>query len=205
MYSESNKYLEIIKNHAPGLVGEKNIFHGAVCIPLIKNGEDFDILFEVRSEKIPDQPGDICLPGGGIEKGETPKEAAVRESCEELLISENQLEIIGEADVFHTEHVIIYPYVGILSDYKNTFSDDEVGEVFRVPLKFFMETEPERFDVKTMLKPADNFPYDRISGGRNYQWRERTSTQFFYLYDNKNIWGLTAKIITAFCDTLKGI
>ena len=77
------------------------------------------------------------------------------------------------------------------------FSTDEVEAVFRVPLQFFLETEPEVYYTRMKVIPGEDFPYDRIYGGRNYGWRERREEIFFYQYKQYNIWGMTAKMIEA--------
>lgn len=53
----------------------------SVMILLNKVGENINIIFEVRALTLKNQPGDVCLPGGKIEKGESPLEAALRENC----------------------------------------------------------------------------------------------------------------------------
>ncbi len=58
----------------------------AVMIPLIKENDGYHILFEVRSNKLSQQPGEICFPGGRREQDETSMETSIRETCEELLI-----------------------------------------------------------------------------------------------------------------------
>lgn len=72
----------------------------AVMIPLIKKNDGYHILFEVRSNKLSQQPGEICFPGGRREHDETSMEASIRETCEELLISESRLIV---ADFMHLE------------------------------------------------------------------------------------------------------
>ena len=191
-----------IKEHTPKLIGEDRFFKAAVCIALLESGDDYDILFEVRSSQIPDQPGDVCLPGGAVEPGETYEEAAVRETCEELLIKPEQVRIIGPSDILHVRSTIIYPYAGILSDYQGTFSEAEVEEVFRVPLNFFRETVPDKYMVEAMAQPGEDFPYELIQGGRNYKWRVMKTEELFYQYEGHVIWGLTARMIHAFCQLL---
>ena len=194
--------LNKIKTHEPRLIGEEDFFKAAVLIALIENGEDYDVLFEVRSNQIPDQPGDVCFPGGAVEPGESFDEAAVRETCEELLIQPEQIRIIGASDIMHIRNTMIYPYVGILTDYRDSFSEDEVAEVFRVPLKFFLETEPDKYVVDAMAQPEENFPYELIQGGRNYKWRVMHTEELFYQYEGHVIWGLTARMLAAFLKLL---
>ena len=194
--------LDIFKRRRPKLIGEDKIFRSAVCIPLIEKCGSFEILFEVRSSSIPDQPGDICLPGGAIEKGETPQKAALRELCEEILVREDQFEVIGPSDIFHTESLITYTYVGILKDYSGTHNE-EAAEVFTVPLDFFLKSKPEIYPVHYDVVPGEDFPYERINGGKNYNWRGRNTCQLFYQYENRCIWGLTAKLIHAFIQIIK--
>lgn len=194
---------ETIKNHTPSLIGLDEVYHGAVCIPLIREGSDHNILFQVRSETIKGQPGDVCFPGGRVEEGESPEEAAIRECCEELLISREQIRIIGASDVFHRETTIIYPYVAELTDYNGTFSSAEVSRVFSVPLTFFLNTEPQRFSVNSRIQPGEDFPYERIKGGKNYKWRNRSFDELFYEYEGTTIWGLTARIIYSFARIIR--
>lgn len=123
--------------------------------------------------------------------------------CEELLVIPEQLTILGATDILHNRNLIIYPYVGILSDYKDTFHTDEVSEVFRVPLSFFLQTQPERHYVDVVMQPEEGFPYHLIQGGRNYQWRTSKTEELFYQYEGHVIWGLTARIIREFCEIIK--
>lgn len=194
--------LSTIKNRTPKLIGEKDFFKAAVLIALIESGDDYDVLFEVRSNQIPDQPGDVCFPGGAVEPGESYEAAAVRETCEELLISPEQIRIIAPSDILHVRNMIIYPYVGLLTDYQGSYSPKEVAEVFRVPLSFFRETEPDRYYVEAMAQPGDDFPYELIQGGRKYKWRVMKTEELFYQYEGHVIWGLTARMLHAFCEIL---
>ena len=195
--------IELFKYHKPRLIGEEQFFKAAVCISLLPQTAGYDILFEVRSNDIPDQPGDICLPGGSLEEGESYEQAAIRETCEELLIQPEQLTILGPSDVMHSGNTLICPYVGIVHNYQGTFRKAEVAEVFRVPLSFFLETEPAKYEIDGIVQPGKDFPYELINGGKNYKWRSRKTVELFYQYDNHVIWGLTARIIRSFSEIIK--
>lgn len=197
------KDLEFLRQHQPTVIGLPESKKAAVCIPLIETESGYDILFEVRSAEIDSQPGDICLPGGSVESGETTREAALREMQEELLVSSEQIEVLGLMDLFGggTGRLYVYPYAVYLKDYDGTYSTDEVAEVFRVPLDFFLENEPEVYHTVMKVIPEEGFPFERIHGGRAYGWRERREEILFYQYGKYTIWGMTAKIIHAFAGT----
>ena len=192
--------LEIFKNRTPRLIGEDKAFKAAVCIALIETADDYDIVFEVRSGRNPRQPGDVCLPGGGVEKGESYQEAAIRETCEELLIKPDQIKIIGASDILYSKNMLVYPYVGILTGYEGTFNENEVAETFRVPIRFFREAQPKQFVYESATRPGDDFPFELIPGGRSYQWHVQKTEEYFYEYEGHVIWGLTARIIRAFLE-----
>ncbi len=54
-----------------------------------------DIFLVQRSPDLSHHPGQIALPGGGIDPGETPEAAAVRETEEETGVSPACIEVIG--------------------------------------------------------------------------------------------------------------
>ncbi len=197
--------LDFLRQHQPSLIGLKEARKAAVCIPLIDTEEGYHILFEVRSSDIAMQPGDICFPGGGMKKGETPWETAVREIKEELLIREDQIEQLGLMDVFGgvNGRLYVYPFAILLKGYQNTFSLQEVERVFEVPLSWFVQQEPEVYDVKMEVVIDDDFPYDRIYGGKEYQWRKRREDVLFYQYGEYTIWGMTAKMLHSFVEVYK--
>ena len=69
----------------------------AVLIPFVTTEEGKALLLEVRSQLVK-QPGEICFPGGRVEAGETPAETAVRETCEELGLKPEDIEVISEPE-----------------------------------------------------------------------------------------------------------
>lgn len=56
----------------------------AVMILLQPYEDTWAIPLTVRPNHLPDHPGQVCLPGGRLEPGETTQQAAEREFCEEL-------------------------------------------------------------------------------------------------------------------------
>lgn len=196
---------DILAHHTPTFIGMDQCHQAAVCIPLLKNASGgYDVLFEVRAATIAHQPGDVCLPGGMVEEGETPREAALRELQEELLLNKDQICYLGDMDKLYTgSRLIMYSFAAEVTEYQNTFSPAEVDEVFHVPLEFFLHTEPKCYITRARVEPGEDFPYDLICGGREYNWRSRKEDVCFYQYEGHVIWGLTAKVIRAFTEVVR--
>ena len=93
-------------------MGINEYFVSAVLLPILEIEEQKSILFEIRSEHLDRQPGEICFPGGKVEEGETPRETAVRETSEELGISPGSIDILGPLDILVAPlGTVIYPYI----------------------------------------------------------------------------------------------
>jgi len=194
--------LEKLRGRTPGIILQEGCRRSAVLIPLIKEVDGIYVLFEKRSEKIGRQPGDICFPGGAVQEGEEPACAAVREACEELIIEPGQLDLICSCDVFHNASGIVYPFAAWLTGYSGSFSAEEVSETFKVPLDFFRNSDPVICTSKMVRVADDDFPYHLIHGGRDYKWPERTDKELFYIWNDRVIWGITARILKGFLDVL---
>lgn len=180
----------------PGIIGEEQFRKYAVLVPLIDTPNGICLLLEKRTKKLRSHPGEICFPGGKLELYESVQECAVRETVEELRINEKQIEILGPGDVFISPfNLIVYPFIGVIRDYQNTFSTDEVADILMVPLNFLRKQQPEHFESRLINQPPEDFPYERIPGGENYPWAKGIYDIFFYRYENQIIWGMTAHII----------
>lgn len=167
----------------------------AVLIPLAEKEGALHILFEVRQAGIR-QGGEICFPGGMIEEGETPMEAAARETAEELLIPSENVEILAP---MHTMSgpggAQIDSFLGVLHDYRGSYSRAEVDHVFTVPLDWFAQYTPRRSKGAMTVETAEDFPYDYIPGGKGYPWRKIPRTFYFYETQGGVIWGMTAELL----------
>ena len=181
----------------PEYVGENKNNSYAVLLPFIKEKEAF--LFEVRAATLAHQPGEVCLPGGKIEQGETPQHAAVRETCEELLLlKEKHVRIIAPLDVQFTPwQSTIFPFLGELQ-YEEGYNESEVQEVFTVPVSFFTSTKPQMLELTSSRIPKDPQNFYRALGIESYTWESMQETVPVYHYEGKIIWGLTARIMQNF-------
>jgi 8-oxo-dGTP pyrophosphatase MutT (NUDIX family) len=153
-------------------------------------------LFEKRSNKLRRQPGEICFPGGKLEPNESLMDCAIRETVEELKLQKEQITIIGIGDIYISPfNLMLHPFVGEIKDYRDTFSTDEVDDIIKVPLDYFLDHQPEIFVSKLINEPAEDFPYELIPGGAAYPWAKGNHEVMFYRYNDLTIWGMTAQII----------
>lgn len=178
----------------------------AVLIPFVEIDGEACILFEVRSDNVP-QPGEVCFPGGRMEPKERALDCALRETKEELGIPPHQIKVLGPFDVLHNyTNVTIYPYIGIVSNEalkKMELNSDEVKETFLVPVSFFTETEPFVYEYEVVPQIGDDFPYHMLDSADKYNWRRGRCTVPIFQYEDKVIWGITARILCHLLENLK--
>lgn len=195
----------------PYINGYQNMKRASVLIPIIKKDNSYEILFEVRSKTLRSQPNEIAFPGGKIEKGEDPQTACIRETCEEIGITPDDIEIISPLDLYiNHSNLIIHPFLGIIKEnvLKNGLENlpinkDEVDHIFSVPIKYLLESSPEEFENEVEVKVNENFPYSKIPNKENYKFAVGKYSTLFYEYKNYIIWGITAKILENFLNFLK--
>lgn len=183
----------------------------AVLIPLFNDSNDnrIKVMLTQRALDLDRQPGDFCFPGGHSENGETSEHTALRETFEETGINPKDVKILG-----HTDYIVsafgafVMPFLGKVKEsaVKNlNLSQDEVEKAIFVPLEFFMNTTPDLYTVEMKYSFPDNFPFDKIYGGKDYQWRKAVMDEYFYEYNGDVIWGITARMIKNLCNIIKDI
>ena len=188
----------------------------AVLIPLIEREDgSVDVLFETRAQELDAQPGEICFPGGAMEDGESPLETALRETCEEIGVAADDIEIIGQMDSLNNAGLQIDVFVGLLKGVTVsgedrpaerqtqrfsglTLSDAEVEDVFTIPLTFFLKNKPEVHYVRMVPDVPADFPYEKVGQGPDYPWRESRYSVLIYDWPGRYLWGMTAKIVERF-------
>ncbi len=203
-----NKLTEMLQLRKKGYLDISN--HFSVLLPLVYLEHELHILFEVRSQLLNNQPGEICFPGGRIEDNEEPIESAVRETMEELNISHKQIEILGELDTLTTPfNMVLYSFCGLLKDIDSIhtldFNKQEVASVFTVPVSELLKTPPISYPMSVVFDGKDGFPYHLIENGREYKWKSGNYPVHFFQYKDHVIWGLTAKILNSFLSIISDI
>ncbi|GAB7386868.1 CoA pyrophosphatase [Bacillaceae bacterium] len=196
-----------LQSHEPHVLGSEEYFKSAVLLPLVERDGQLHVLFEVRAKSLRRQPGEICFPGGKVDACDGSElDAAVRETCEELGVPRGAITPIAPLDFLVTPfNSIIYPFVGTIdAPGRIRPNPDEVAEVFYVPLAYFSTVKPERHDIKLVVQPPEDFPFHLIAKGKYYNWRTGHVPEYFYTYQGRVIWGLTARILHHFLALIGG-
>lgn len=187
--------------------------YASVLIPIVNVGDGYEILFEVRSQSIPIQPGEVCLPGGRLNENEInlPLEAAKRETEEELGLSEEKYKIFHSLSPIESPRGVIFPFAALVSRNFNidklNINPKEVESVFSVPIRYFIKNQPKIHKIKVKYIPDEDFPKELVPDEYHEVWKhENLYNVYFYQFENYPvIWGITARIIARFISELPSI
>ncbi len=160
------------------------IKHSSVLLLLFMENNEINACLIKRPAHMKHHAGQIGLPGGRIETGETAIETAMRETQEEIGITSDQIEILGSLSEIYVQvsGFQIHPFVGWINE-KPAFNinKNEVEKTISFPLRLLKniieETEIETF---TGLLKVPCFKFE-----------------------DEIIWGATAMILSEFYDTLQ--
>lgn len=141
----------------------------AVLIGVTERPEPTVILTQ-RTAALRAHAGQIAFPGGRIEEGEGPVEAALREAREEIGLDPETVAPVAFLDAYRT--TTGYRVVPVLATVRPPVSyvpdPAEVDEVFEVPLAFVMDPANHRTDSrewKGMMRRYHAIPF-----GPHYIW-----------------------------------
>ena len=161
----------------------------AVLLPLYEEEGHHNLLFIQRSNRVHDHKGQISFPGGAWEdEDETMQATALREAFEEVGLAEGDVEVLGALDEIVTigSNYLISPFVGVFPwPYNLRIDRWESDEAFGVPLAALLDP--------TCLREGR----DVLDG--------RPIASYFYHYQDRVIWGATARILHQFLDIVADI
>lgn len=188
--------------YQPQPLGVKRAY--AVLLPLVWADEEWQVLYQVRSELV-SQPGEVSFPGGSLEAGEDFAQAAVREAVEELQIEADQIELLGEIDYLVLGNSVIRCFVGQLhlEDWRQIVPNEEVDKLFTLPLSTLLETGPTYYSLMSQVIKEGDFPFERLRGGQDYPFNQQTRSIPFYEDLPENLWGMTAQFTQRFVEIIK--
>ena len=111
--------------------------NSAVLVPVVERGGEAALVLIRRSEGLGRDPGQIAFPGGHLEAGEQPLEAALREASEEIGLDPDLVEVVAEFGIFERgrQRERVVPFVGIVTGRPSFLADGrEVAAILAVPV-----------------------------------------------------------------------
>ena len=156
--------------------GERD-FRPAAVLAAITERERPGILLIHRPSNMRAHPGQVALPGGKLDPGESPVEAALREAHEELGIAPQAVRVVGESDLYLTgSGFAITPVIALIPpDLELAPNPAEVALWFEAPLDF-------------VLDPANHRAVEVEYQGRPHVYWE-------IVWQDHRIWGVTGGLM----------
>ena len=178
MIDSIKQKLEKLNLRKPTSYKKAGVFVGILHFDDYKN--DPELLFTKRSNKVSTHSGETSFPGGKWEDGDKDLyHTSLRESFEEISLDVANVSKLGQLDFLISRHKIeVHPYVGLIESKQNLIPNEEIAEIFSVPLSYLLnennviENELERDNMKIIV-PS-------------------------WVYNGHRIWGLTAMITADF-------
>lgn len=179
----------------------------AVLALLSEEAGALRLIFEVRADTLSRQPGEVCFPGGRVERGETPRDCALRETWEELGIPREEVRVLAPLDkLVHQGGFLVHPFLARVTPEGYAAmrpGPAEVKEVFTVPLSFFLDTPPLRYTYDLVPDVGEDFPYGLIGFPKGYAWRRGHVEVPIYHWQGRAVWGLTGRIVERLTELLR--
>ncbi|KAK3821869.1 MAG: NUDIX hydrolase domain-like protein [Benniella sp.] len=162
---------------------EDPVRQASVFMPLCIHKGVPSVLFTIRAKNMRNHRGEVSFPGGKRDPtDETILDTALREMEEEISISRDQVEVLGEFAPMPNKDCTmrVHPFVGFIKEpiediESIVFNPDEVYKVFTVPMDELID--PERRSMVRFRTSKFLYPVWRIDA------------------EDITIWGLTAFIL----------
>jgi 8-oxo-dGTP pyrophosphatase MutT (NUDIX family) len=160
----------------------KGARRAAVVFVLYQHDGGWMVPFVRRRADLRDHPGQVALPGGGVQAPESAWAAAQREVQEEIGVPVGRLTPLGAGDPIYAavSNFSVVPFVAHLADPVVPFVHDEreLDGVLAIPLERLL-------DDSAWLESDD-------------QWRFR-----YLAHEESVVWGLTERIVAGLAPKLR--
>ena len=135
--------------------------------------------------------GQVSLPGGRVDPGETFEAAALRETFEEVGVDPAEVELLGRLTPLHipVSGHLLHPIVGVsLARPRFTPAEVEVARLIEAPLARLRATDAVSWEQRVRERPPSvlmDVPYFDVDGAR--------------------VWGATAMVLAEFLAVAAGL
>jgi 8-oxo-dGTP pyrophosphatase MutT (NUDIX family) len=153
----------------------------AALLLLYEHDGEAALVLTLRTSHLPTHAGQVSLPGGAVDPGESLVEAALREAEEEVGIRRSHVRILGSLTPLHipVSNYVLHPFIGSTADRPDFVpAQFEVAGVTEVSLRTL--ASPATWRLTTWHSEGRDFdvPYFRVGG--------------------LQVWGATAMVLSEF-------
>ena len=159
----------------------------AVLVGLIEREYGYSVLLTRRADTLRRHTGQIALPGGRCDPGETIWQTALREAHEEVGLAPDYVSLAGLSSPYRTgTGFLVTPVVGFIQPgFSLAANPAEVADIFETPFGFLMD-------------PANHEEHEREApSGERRRFYAMT-------HEDRFIWGATAGMLRALYERLYG-
>ena len=162
---------------------------GAALVLIYPHEDAFFLPLTVRGSGLRNHTGQVSLPGGRVDPGETIEGAALREAEEEIGVGCGVVQVLGRLTPLHipVSNYVLHPVVGFV-DARPVFHRAE-WEVARI----IEPTLAQLRDPATIKREIQR----RTAGGQTIE----IDVPFFDI-DSEKVWGATAMVLAELCAIL---
>jgi 8-oxo-dGTP pyrophosphatase MutT (NUDIX family) len=162
---------------------------GAALLLLYPHDDTLQFPLTVRGSGLRNHTGQVSLPGGRVDAGESFEDAALREAQEEIGVDPRVVELLGRLTPLHipVSGYILHPVVGFTS-MRPAFqrAEWEVARIIEAPLAALSDSRVRKREVRTRSVNGQMIEVD---------------VPFFNI-DGEKVWGATAMVLAEFCAIL---
>lgn len=173
------------KGWEPGLVPEGER-HAAALVLIYPGPEGPSIALTVRRDDLPHHPGQVSLPGGGLDPGETHHDTALREAEEEIGVSPADVRVIGRLSSLWVivSGFVVFPFVGI-ADARPDFRPEarEVAQLLEVPVAHVLDRGRLGWERVTRDHVVVRYAYFDLGGQKVWGATGMILSEFAALFD----------------------
>lgn len=163
---------------------------GAGLVLVYPRDEIVHVALTVRGSGLRNHTGQVSLPGGRVDAGETFEQAALREAQEEIGVDPAAVEILGRLTPLHipVSGFILHPIVGFTA-VRPVFqrAEWEVARIIEAPISQLSDPASVKRETRTRLVKGETIPIE---------------VPYFDI-DGEKVWGATAMVLAEFCAILR--
>jgi 8-oxo-dGTP pyrophosphatase MutT (NUDIX family) len=160
--------------------------NGAALLLVYPHDDTLHVALTVRGSGLRNHTGQVSLPGGRVDEGETFETAALREAQEEIGLDPKTVDVLGRLTPLHipVSGFLLHPIVGYTS-MRPAFqrAEWEVARIVEAPVSLLSVPAVTKREIRT-----------RMAAGQSID-----VSVPYYDIDGEKVWGATAMVLAEFC------